>query len=734
MTTAFTGHPGSISSSSSTGSSTRTQRNLDRLAQIRVQEITSQFVSPLPTPHQFIAAVPTGPNHRRVVRNSAGGKSSLLPPHKRLLRFLILGSEGGTYYASERRLTLENVGAAMEMIRGGKGVEVVNMVLEVSKGGRGARQDPGVVVLALCLRFGDRETRDAGYRAIVEVCRTPTTLFRLISFTTTLSNQSHLQILFQESASSQCDGEEPHPDSVQRPAYPPLKNGKGWGRSMRKALSEWYNSRSAESLLFIVTKYRTRCGWTHRDVIRLAHVLPKSKAHDLVFRFLTYGIDVVTCVKKAVVVDEVEDVEGSRKSGVVFSSGEFPKLDGTCESAEPTKFLWGDDEEVPANLSEQSVVTSFQPVSDMKKKWKPTPKTYDASRFTSGKGRARKTLALIHTYHRVLHSTDLDEVLEAIRTYRLAREHISMHLLNEVKVWSALLEDMPVTAMMRNLGKMTSVGLFGESEEATKKVVSVLKDGERIRKARVHPLLVLMALTTYKAGSGVKGGLWWNPVTEITTALESAFYSSFTNVIPAGKRFVIAIDVSGSMMVSISGTHLQCRMAAAAMAMVLMRTEPDVKVMAFGTHYVPVDIKATDSISNVMKKCEGLGMMGTDCAVPMLHAAEKGMEVDAFIILTDSETWYGKVLPKDALRDYREKMRIDAKLVVVGMISNGFTIADPDDAGMLDVVGFDSNAPAIIQMARLRISTTNLLVLKSMQSTIGLNANLSENIEVFGAE
>ncbi len=43
-----------------------------------------------------------------------------------------------------------------------------------------------------------------------------------------------------------------------------------------------------------------------------------------------------------------------------------------------------------------------------------------------------------------------------------------------------------------------------------------------------------------------------------------------------------------------------------------------------------------------------------------------------------------------ALRDYRKKTGIAAKLVVVGMVSNGFSIADPDDGGMLDVVGFDA--------------------------------------------
>jgi 60 kDa SS-A/Ro ribonucleoprotein len=41
-------------------------------------------------------------------------------------------------------------------------------------------------------------------------------------------------------------------------------------------------------------------------------------------------------------------------------------------------------------------------------------------------------------------------------------------------------------------------------------------------------------------------------------------------------------------------------------------------------------------------------------------------------------------------------MGIPAKLIVVGMASNGFSIADPNDAGMLDVVGFDTATPQVI--------------------------------------
>ena len=57
------------------------------------------------------------------------------------------------------------------------------------------------------------------------------------------------------------------------------------------------------------------------------------------------------------------------------------------------------------------------------------------------------------------------------------------------------------------------------------------------------------------------------------------------------------------------------------------------------------------------------------------------------MVYTGSETWAGAIHPVQALREYRAKTGIAAKLVVVGMVSNGFSIADPDDGGMLDVVG-----------------------------------------------
>ena len=65
-------------------------------------------------------------------------------------------------------------------------------------------------------------------------------------------------------------------------------------------------------------------------------------------------------------------------------------------------------------------------------------------------------------------------------------------------------------------------------------------------------------------------------------------------------------------------------------------------------------------------------------------------------MITDSETWCGQIQPFEALKQYRRKTGINAKLMVIAMTSNGFSIADPSDKGMMDIVGFDTSVPAIL--------------------------------------
>lgn len=95
---------------------------------------------------------------------------------------------------------------------------------------------------------------------------------------------------------------------------------------------------------------------------------------------------------------------------------------------------------------------------------------------------------------------------------------------------------------------------------------------------------------------------------------------------------------------------------------------------------------------------DGMKFGRTDCAQPTLWAiANRVRDVDVFVVYTDNETWVGKIHPVQALAQYRRKFNPQAKLVTVGMVSNGFSIADPNDAKMMDVVGFDTATPRVIR-------------------------------------
>ncbi len=93
---------------------------------------------------------------------------------------------------------------------------------------------------------------------------------------------------------------------------------------------------------------------------------------------------------------------------------------------------------------------------------------------------------------------------------------------------------------------------------------------------------------------------------------------------------------------------------------------------------------------------ESYGCFSTFSALPMLWAQANEKPFDGIVIYTDNETWAGGIHPFQALKRYREAMGLRTKLVVVGMTSTGFSIADPSDPGMLDVVGFDAAAPNLI--------------------------------------
>jgi 60 kDa SS-A/Ro ribonucleoprotein len=541
------------------------------------------------------------------VPNSAGGYAFPVTDWVRLDRFLILGCEGGSYYATERALTRENALALVRCVKA-DGPYTVRHIAAVSDSGRAPKNDPAVFAIALAAAEGDAATRKAAYAAVPTVCRTGTHLFQFAAASDAL---------------------------------------RGWGRGLRQAVAGWYTAKSARDLAYQVTKYQQRDGWAHRDLLRLSHPMAADPEVQAVLRWVTHGADSLgpLAVRRSAAGPDVAVLHPA----------------------------------VGADL----------------------PVTIRA--FEAAKRAETET-----------------EIARLIREHRLVRECVPTKFLKSPAVWEALLEHMPVTALLRNLATLTRVGVVAPGSAGTRAVVESLTDPHRLANARVHPLAVLLALKTYTQGHGIRGGHAWAPVKQVADALDAAFYVAFRAVEPTGKRWLLALDVSGSMGCGqVAGSPLTPREAAAAMALVTAATEPAHHVIGFtgrgfkvttspaqaggwvgypnsGAGVEPLPLSPRQRLNDVVESVARLPMGPTDCALPMLYATEERLAVDVFVVYTDSETWHGDVHPFQALRGYREKTGIPAKLVVVGMVSNGFTIADPSDAGMLDVVGFDTAVPAVL--------------------------------------
>jgi len=315
-----------------------------------------------------------------------------------------------------------------------------------------------------------------------------------------------------------------------------------------------------------------------------------------------------------------------------------------------------------------------------------------------------------------------------IATYGLTWEMLPTEALNDADVWRALIDtgNLPLGALLRQLPKLTRLGLFEKLKDGSRLgvVVNRLTDKEEIERARIHPIAVLTALRTYAVGRSFRGDSSWTPSREIVVALDKAFYLAFKNVVPSGKKFLIGLDVSGSMGSYIydakgNPTALTSRDASAAIALVTAATEPETHVIGFtggsrgwgsrssiksvgGGRYgdVVTDLdSAVDParrLDDVINQISGLPFGSTDCSLPMLYALEQGLRPEVFVIITDNETYAGSMQPHQALEKYRKETGIDAKLIVLATEATRNTITDPRDPHSLDIVGFDSAAPALV--------------------------------------
>jgi 60 kDa SS-A/Ro ribonucleoprotein len=175
------------------------------------------------------------------IKNAAGGYVFQIDDWQRLHRFLILGCEGGTYYETERKLTLENASCIKRCLHA-DGRRTVDMIVMVSDRGLAPKNDAAVFALAVATKFGNEATRKYAFSMLDKVCRIGTHLFQFVEFRQAI--------------------------------------GGGWGRGVRQAVANWYNR---SDLILQALKFQQRNGWSHANLLRLAHPTVTDPVQRAVF-------------------------------------------------------------------------------------------------------------------------------------------------------------------------------------------------------------------------------------------------------------------------------------------------------------------------------------------------------------------------------------------------------------------------------------------------------------------
>ena len=627
------------------------------------------------------------------VKNSADGYSHLVTDKDAIRRLLVFGTNSPTYYANASTLSAKGAAFCIKMIEEGKGQDILNILVSVHNSGAAPKMTTTFSILGMLTRCIDDKVRSSALAYI---------------------GSKGLRTLSQVYMWWKC--------------HTASGDGKGAGRGVRRALTNLIGPNSypsSKSLAYQIVKYAQREGVSIKDILAMVHP-PTSKmtkkggttnridwplGHQIV---ITYA---VSNFKKAT-------------KGAGFSV----VLERYCKCDIPMDSLMAmPDEEF------HGYITSL-------------PADFDDD--------AKEVLHYLWAIEKVKIGDDVDETCSIISKFNLPREIIPTPLLNEKKVWFSLLIGdtrdsdikikMPITALIRNLGKMAWLGMFNTSlgdasyksftESIVKAVCDHITNERVIRNGRVHPATLVQAYKTYSSGSGDKGSLMWSPNPNISKALNDAVDIAFYTIKPSPGVHLHALDISGSMNCCFSAVPSLTAFEASVIQMlchlktnlrngggrqivmvfdvkgsVVFDSDPDstaytMDTIVSNTRYQdygrgkplpkgPLFDPLADSWDTVIRKLQGLPMGGTDCAQPVLLAKKMVTSSIArpeiFSVYTDNETYYGSIHPSVALKNYRKTVP-NAKMIVIAATPTRFTIADPNDPNSLDICGWDTGAGTVI--------------------------------------
>ncbi|KAL6449393.1 hypothetical protein ACFW04_000763 [Cataglyphis niger] len=189
-------------------------------------------------------------------------------PEIRLSRFLYVGKEYANYQPGywfvHNYFIMKNV-PSIEELAGNEEKQLVPIELIVKAFESNLVPHPETLVfaLAVCCRQNKSEMlRNVAYNNVAKICASTQDFILFIKFVSKLCKEKELNFITQ-----------------------------GWGQGLRKAINNWYLSKEPLDLAKCVTKYKSRYGWKHKDIVKLAHPSTNSPEKGVILKYIIHGME-----------------------------------------------------------------------------------------------------------------------------------------------------------------------------------------------------------------------------------------------------------------------------------------------------------------------------------------------------------------------------------------------------------------------------------------------------------
>ncbi|KAL7303640.1 hypothetical protein TKK_0003786 [Trichogramma kaykai] len=181
-----------------------------------------------------------------------------------LRRFLYLGKEGPEYQPGNwfvhNYFVAENLPSVYELAENPlKHDVVISLILEAKENKLVQNPETLIFALAVCAQQDkSQELKKKAYDAVKKLCTTAEEFILFVKFCSHISKHK-------------------------------IQPKNGWGHGWRRAVKEWYLTKSPMTLAKIVTEGLHRYGWGHKDILKLAHMKVSNPDLEAVCCYILKG-------------------------------------------------------------------------------------------------------------------------------------------------------------------------------------------------------------------------------------------------------------------------------------------------------------------------------------------------------------------------------------------------------------------------------------------------------------